>query len=133
MGWMKHEYHDEIVKSSKRPVKAQNFQNAAEDEHYAEQRRKNRDARRERDKNIPTAPSVEPKFEGRRLYPADPATDAKRFEQVCREADKEAIQKGMNIVVFKNREGNYFTWEKKYIGGQNQIEALYVANVTGEI
>jgi hypothetical protein len=93
--------------------------------------RQERDAaRRLRDKNIPVAPPVFPRYEGRRSYPANPATDAERFERVCREADAEAKKTGMNIVVFKNREDNYFTWEEAYISGANDIKALYTARAT---
>lgn len=100
----------------------------AEEEYYSEQRRHAANkAREERTKDVPVATPVDPRYEGRRSYPANPATDDERFERVCREADKEAAQKGMNIVVFSNSEGNYFTWEEKYISDANPIEALYTA------
>lgn len=100
----------------------------AQEEYYAEQRRHQRNKERaEREKNAPTAPPVTPRYEGRRTFMANPATDAKRFEQVCREADKEATRTGDVIVVFKNRENQYFTWEEKYISEANDIEALYRA------
>lgn len=78
-------------------------------------------------KDVPVAPPVNLVFEGRRLFMADPATDAQRFEQVCREADSEAKKTGLNIIVFKNKEDNYFTWEEKYMGSINNMEPLYTA------
>lgn len=120
MGMMKDQYHDTICE---RPARV----NPAEADYYAEQARHARNKAR---RDIPVAkPIPTPRFEGRREYLADPATDAKRFEQACREADIEAKKKGMNIVVFKNREDNYFTWEEKYISSANPIEALYTARV----
>lgn len=119
MGRMKDEHHETICK---RPARV----NPAEADYYAEQRRHAQNKTHAR--QIPIAkPIPTPYFEGRREYLADPATDAKRFEQACREADIEAKKKGMNIVVFKNRENNYFTWEEKYISSANPIEALYTA------
>jgi hypothetical protein len=125
MGMMKFEHHDEIVKRD-RP------DNPASEEHYSEQRRQASNKRRqEREdaigKNIPVGLKHEVIFEGRRTYMADPARDAERFEQACRDADKEAKRTGFNIAVFKNREGNYLTWEEKYISSANPIEVLYMA------
>lgn len=118
MGMMKHNHHEKIGKRAK-------GYNLAEEEYNAEQRRH----RQNRAKNVPVAaPHPTPYYAGRRDYPADPATDTQRFEKVCREADIEAKKTGDNIVVFKNREGNYFTWEEKYISPANPIEALYTAS-----
>lgn len=124
MGMMKDEHHETIAALSKPPG-----YNAAAEEHYSEQRRHAENkARQERLKDVSVAPPVTPHYEGRRDYPANPATDAQRFEKVCREADAEAKKTGLNIVVFKNREGNYFTWEEKYTGDPNNpIEPLYTA------
>lgn len=118
MGMLKKEHHDEIVR---RPKKV----NPAEEDYYAEQRRHTANKAK---RDIPIAPPhPTPHYEGRRDYPADPATDTQRFEKVCREADAEAKKTGFDIVVFKNREDNYFTWEKKYISPANPMEALYTA------
>jgi hypothetical protein len=126
MGMMKHEHHEEILKRDK-------TENPAEEEYYSEQRRHAANkARQEKEeaqgKSVPVAPPVEIVFEGRRTYMADPATEAKRFETACREADLEAKKSGDNIAVFKNREGNFFTWEEKYISSANPIEVLYMAH-----
>ncbi len=128
MGRQKHNHHEDIVRNSRQTRDQFLGNQAAADEHYAEQARHKRNKERaEREKNVPVAAPVTPRFDGRRNYPADPATDAQRFEKVCREADKEAIKTGMDIAVFKNREGQYFTWETKYISGANQITVLYTA------
>lgn len=125
MGMMKYEHHDEILKRD--PI-----DNPAEEEHYSEQRRHAANKRRQeredaQGKVVPVEPPHEVIFEGRRTYMADPARDAERFEQACRDADKEAKKAGCNIAVFKNREGTYLTWEEKYISPANPIEVLYMA------
>lgn len=118
MGRMKHEHHETINKKPQSP-------NPAEEEYYAEMRRHQRNKAMRKD--IPTAPAVTPRFEGRRDYPANPATDAQRFEKACRAADKEASRTGVDIVVFKNRENQYLTWELRYISKANPINPLYTA------
>jgi hypothetical protein len=125
MGWMKHEHHEEIVKRDKPD-------NPAAEEYYSEQRRQEANKRRQeredaQGKVVPVADPVEVIFEGRRTYMADPATDARRFKQACLDADQEAKKTGDIIVVFKNREGTYLTWEQKYISTANPIEPLYTA------
>lgn len=126
MGQMKHIHHEEIVKRDKPD-------NPAAEEHYAEQRRHEANKRRQeredaQGKTVPVAPPVTHVYESRRgTYKADPARDAERFEQACRDADKEAKTRNQNIVVFKNAEGTYLTWEEKWISDANPIEALYTA------
>lgn len=135
MGMMKDQYHAAICQSSRMTKSERTGLEYAQEEYYDEmkrrqydkQRRLERETRREYRQGIPIAAPVEPRYEGRRIYMADPATDTERFEQVCREADAEATKTGMNIVVFKNSENNYLTWEEKYISSANPIEALYTA------
>lgn len=124
MGRQKDQHHEEILRNSRIPRTEVTGINYAEEEHYAEQRRH---AANKAKREIPIADPVFPTYAGRRDYPADPATDAERFESVCRDADKEAQKTGFAIVVFKNREGQYLTWEEKYISSANPIEALYTA------
>lgn len=115
MSRTKDQYHDDIGRNSRQTKDQRLGQAAAEEEHYAEQKRHAKNK----------ALNADPQFEGRRKYPANPATDAERFERVCREADAEAKKSGMTIIVFKNSEDNYFTWELKY--KPTEITALYTA------
>lgn len=120
MGWMKHEHHEDISRKPEKP-------NPAEEEYYAELARQRRNKAMAEKRNIPVADPVTPRFEGRRNYPANPATDAERFEKACRAAEAEAKKSGMDIAVFKNREDQYLTWEVKYISEANPIEPLFIA------
>lgn len=56
-------------------------------------------------------------------FQADPATDARRFTEACREADDDAIKLGTPVIVFKAPHGFYFTREKKHT--LPPIEILY--------
>lgn len=130
MGWMKHEHHEAIVRNTRiTKYQALGIQ-AAEEEYYYEQRRQERN--KEAMKEVPIATPVTPSYRGRQKYPANPATDAARFEKACEQARAEAKKTGFDIAVFKNSEDQYLTWEVKYISEANKIEPLFVAEAGQE-
>lgn len=60
--------------------------------------------------------------------PADPKTDAVRFELACQTAHQLALKSKYDIAVFKSSYGFYFTREAVWC--EAGIEKLYIAKAT---
>jgi hypothetical protein len=117
MGLAKHQYHDDINNSGgEGPC-------FAEQEYYAEMERHEQNKKRRALIARPATVLPKDTFQFSAPFQADPATDAERFQQACREADTAAAYSKTPFIVFKAPHGFYFTREKKHT--LPPIEILY--------